>query len=72
MSNTKIAVIYYSSTGGNTQMARWAADAAKEAGAEVRLLKAHELAPTLLLIQILYGVKMLMKRLIFLKQQALI
>lgn len=26
-------------------MARWAADAAKEAGAEVRLLKAHELAP---------------------------
>ncbi|TFJ39068.1 NAD(P)H:quinone oxidoreductase, type IV [Carnobacterium divergens] len=45
MSNTKIAVIYYSSTGGNTQMARWAADAAKEVGAEVRLLKAHELAP---------------------------
>lgn len=45
MSNTKIAVIYYSSTGGNTQMARWAAEAAKEAGAEVRLLKVHELAP---------------------------
>lgn len=45
MSKTNVAVIYYSSTGGNTQMARWAADAAKEAGAEVRLVKAHELAP---------------------------
>lgn len=45
MSKTNVAVIYYSSTGGNTQMARWAAEAAKEAGAEVRLVKAHELAP---------------------------
>lgn len=45
MSKPNVAVIYYSSTGGNTQMARWAAEAAKEAGAEVRLVKAHELAP---------------------------
>lgn len=45
MSKTNVAVIYYSSTGGNTQMARWAAEAAKEVGAEVHLVKAHELAP---------------------------
>ncbi len=41
----KFAVIYYSSTGINYQMAQWAAESAKEAGAEVRLLKVRELAP---------------------------
>lgn len=45
MENVKFAVIYYSMTGINYQLARWAAEAAKEAGAEVRLLKVHELAP---------------------------
>lgn len=46
MKDVKLAVIYYSSTGTNHQMARWAADAAKEAGAgEVRLRKVRELAP---------------------------
>lgn len=45
MENTKIAVIYYSSTGVNTQMARWAAEAVKATGAEVRLLQVQELAP---------------------------
>lgn len=45
MSKTNVAVIYYSSTGGNSQMAHWAAESAKEAGAEVRLVKVHELAP---------------------------
>ena len=45
MSTTKLAIVYYSSTGHNYQMARWAEEAAKEAGAEVRLLKVRELAP---------------------------
>ena len=41
----KLAIIYYSSYGTNYQMASIAAEAAKSAGAEVRLLKAHETAP---------------------------
>ena len=45
MSTTKLVIVYYSSTGHNYQMARWAEEAAKEAGAEVRLLKVRELAP---------------------------
>ncbi|WP_163536966.1 NAD(P)H:quinone oxidoreductase [Gracilibacillus sp. YIM 98692] len=40
-----VAVIYYSSTGTNYQLANWAADAAKDAGAEVRLVRAAETAP---------------------------
>lgn len=45
MANVKLAVVYYSSTGTNYQMAKWAAEEAKEIGAEVRLVKARELAP---------------------------
>ena len=45
MEKVKFAVIYYSMTGINYQLARWAAEAAIEAGAEVRLRKVHELAP---------------------------
>lgn len=45
MEKIKLAVIYYSSTGTNHQLAQWAADAGKQAGAEVKLLKAKELAP---------------------------
>ncbi|HZK53301.1 MAG TPA: NAD(P)H:quinone oxidoreductase [Desulfosporosinus sp.] len=45
MEKVKLAVIYYSMTGINYQLASWAAEAAKEAGAEVRLRKVHELAP---------------------------
>lgn len=45
MSNVKLAVIYYSSTGTNYKMAKWAEEAAKTAGAEVKVLKAQELAP---------------------------
>ncbi|UOQ86426.1 NAD(P)H:quinone oxidoreductase [Gracilibacillus salinarum] len=41
----KVAVIYYSSTGTNYQLANWAADAIKEAGAEVRVVRAQETAP---------------------------
>ena len=45
MEKVKLAVIYYSSTGINHQLAQWAAEAGEDAGAEVRLLKVHELAP---------------------------
>ena len=45
MATVKIAVIYYSSTGANYQMAQWAAEGAKAAGAEVKLLKIKEIAP---------------------------
>ena len=45
MTNIKFAVIFYSMTGINLQMAKWAAEAGKEAGAEVRLLKVNEPTP---------------------------
>ncbi|PLR66143.1 NAD(P)H:quinone oxidoreductase [Bacillus sp. UMB0893] len=45
MSNVKLAVIYYSSTGTNHKLATWAEAGAKEAGAEVKVLKVPELAP---------------------------
>lgn len=41
----KLAVIYYSSTATNYQLAQWARAAGEEVGAEVRVLKVHELAP---------------------------
>ncbi|MGZ9586552.1 NAD(P)H:quinone oxidoreductase [Paenibacillus marinisediminis] len=41
----KLAIIYYSSTGTNYQLAQWAQEAAEEAGAEVKLVKVPELAP---------------------------
>ena len=43
--SVKLAIVYYSSYGTNYQMATIAADAAKAAGAEVRLLKTRETAP---------------------------
>lgn len=45
MTNVKLAVIYYSMGGTNYQLANWAAEGAKEAGAEVKVLKVAELAP---------------------------
>lgn len=45
MSNVKLAVIFYSMGGTNFQLAKWAEEGAKEAGAEVKLLKVQELAP---------------------------
>lgn len=45
MKQVKLAVIYYSSTGINYQVAKWIEEAAKEYGAEVRVRKVHELAP---------------------------
>lgn len=45
MANVKLAIIYYSSTGTNYQMAKWAEEAAKETGAEVKLARVEENAP---------------------------
>lgn len=41
----KLAVVYYSATGTNTEVARTLAEAAEKAGAEVRLRRVAELAP---------------------------
>jgi len=45
MNNVKLAVVYYSSTGTNYQLAKWAEEGAKETGAEVKVLKVPETAP---------------------------
>ncbi|WP_078381701.1 NAD(P)H:quinone oxidoreductase [Sutcliffiella halmapala] len=45
MSNVKLAIIYYSSTGTNYKLAKAAEEAAIEAGAEVKVIKVPELAP---------------------------
>lgn len=45
MADVKVAVIYYSATGGVHKLADAAASAAEKAGAEVRLRKVRELAP---------------------------
>lgn len=45
LANVKLAVVYYSSTGTNYNMAQTAAEAARQAGAEVKVLKVPELAP---------------------------
>jgi len=45
MSNVKVAVVFYSMGGTNYQLAQWAAEGAKEAGAEVKVVKVQELAP---------------------------
>ena len=42
----KLAIIYYSQTGHNFQMAKWAKEEAEKNGAEVRLLKVHEYLDT--------------------------
>src|SRR5688572_7084811 len=45
MGNVRLAVIFYSTYGTNHQLAEVAAEAAREAGAEVRLRKVRETAP---------------------------
>lgn len=45
MSKVKLVIVYYSSTGTNYQLAKWAAEGAKEEDAEVRILKVSETAP---------------------------
>ncbi len=46
MENVKLAIVYYSSTGTNYQLAQWAEKAAKQNGVkEVKILKVKETAP---------------------------
>jgi NAD(P)H dehydrogenase (quinone) len=45
MANVNVAVVFYSMGGTNLQLAKWAEEGAREAGAEVRILKVEELAP---------------------------
>lgn len=45
MANVRLAIVFYSTYGTNHQMAEVAAEAAREAGAEVRLLRVRETAP---------------------------
>lgn len=45
MTDVKLAIIYYSTYGTNYEMAERAAEAARDAGAEVRLRKVRETAP---------------------------
>ena len=45
MSNVKLAIVYYSIYGTNHRMAEIAAEAARAAGAEVRVLRVAETAP---------------------------
>ena len=45
MPNVNLAVIFYSMGGTNYQLAKWAEEGAKEAGADVKVLKVEELAP---------------------------
>lgn len=45
MNKVKLAIIYYSATGGNYQMVQWAKEAAEAAGADVKVFKVQELAP---------------------------
>src|SRR5699024_3310005 len=44
MNNVKLAIIYYNMTGTNYKMVKWAEEVAKEAGAEIKVLKLDELA----------------------------
>lgn len=46
MKQTKLLVLYYSMTGNNYQMAKWAKEEAESLGAEVRLRKVKELLDT--------------------------
>ncbi|MFN3597778.1 MAG: NAD(P)H:quinone oxidoreductase [Rubricoccaceae bacterium] len=45
MADVRLAIVFYSTYGTNYEMAQVAAEAAREAGAEVRLLKVRETAP---------------------------
>lgn len=45
MESVKLAVVFYSMGGTNYQLAKWAEEGAKAAGADVRVLKVEELAP---------------------------
>lgn len=43
--SVKVAIVYYSSTGTNYKLAKWAEEAAEKEGADVKLVRAPEIAP---------------------------
>lgn len=45
MTDVNLAIIYYSATGANKTLSNWAAEAALQTGAAVKILKVQELAP---------------------------
>lgn len=45
MADVQLMIVYYSSTGSNYQLAQWAAEGGKQAGANVKIAKVPELAP---------------------------
>jgi NAD(P)H dehydrogenase (quinone) len=45
MDKIKTLIVYYSSTGANYQLAKWADEGANELGSETRIRKVEELAP---------------------------
>lgn len=45
MTNVNIAIVYYSSTGSNYQLAKWAKEGVENTGATAKLVKVKELAP---------------------------
>lgn len=45
MTKVNLAIVFYSMGGTNYQLAKWAEEGGKEAGAEVKVLKVQELAP---------------------------
>ncbi|MBB6633368.1 NAD(P)H:quinone oxidoreductase [Cohnella thailandensis] len=49
MSKVKLAIVYYSSTGVNYQLAQWAAEGGKQADADVKLLRVEEIASPVLI-----------------------
>lgn len=65
----KMAILYYSSTGANYQMAQWAEAALKDSGAEVKLLKIPETAPESAISQILLGKNIMKQQRMFQKQR---
>lgn len=44
MTKVNVAVVFYSMGGTNYQLAKWAAEGAKEAGAKVKVLKVQEIS----------------------------
>jgi len=45
MTPVQLTIVYYSATGTNYQLAQWAAEGGKQAGANVNIVKVPELAP---------------------------
>ncbi len=65
----KMAILYYSSTGANYQMAQWAEAALKDSGAEVKLLKYRKQHQKVQFPKILLGKNIMKQQRMFQKQR---